>query len=84
MHKPTIPDVIDRFRAYYQRNPLWGSLHVVLADRNTQDSHVDFCIEDARERGDFEGEALARLLRRMSRTQRGKLGTAASRGTRND
>lgn len=28
--KPTIPEVVDRFAAYYARNPAWGSLHVVL------------------------------------------------------
>jgi len=73
--KPKIPDVIERFRAYYQKpgNGAWGSLHIVLDDGNTQDDNVRFCIQAAEERGDTEGAELARLLLRMSRTQRGKI-----------
>lgn len=74
--KPTIPEVLPRIRAYCAKpgNDMGGSLHILLADQNVADSDVDFCINVASERGDTEGEALARTLRLMSRTQRLKLG----------
>lgn len=75
MDKPTIPEVIERFRTYYRApgNGAWGSLHVVLDDGNVRDDHVRGCIEWAIERSDKEGEELARILLRMSKTQRGKI-----------
>lgn len=47
--KPTIPDVIDRFRAYFAQpsNGAWGSLHIVLDDNNVDDDSVRFCIDNA-------------------------------------
>ena len=68
-------EIVETFAAYYHLpgNGAWGSLHIVLADGNVKDDHVDFCIEWARERGDMEGERLARLLRQMSKSQRGRL-----------
>jgi hypothetical protein len=72
--KPTIPEVKDRFRAYYERNPTWGSLHIVLDDGNVETEHVEFCRDWAKREGDAEGEALAEILLRMSQTQRLKLG----------
>ena len=74
--KPTIPEVIERFRAYQERpgNGAWGSLHIVLDDGNVTDSDVAFCIDVARDKGDEEGEALARILLRMSKTQRTTIG----------
>jgi hypothetical protein len=71
--KPSIPEVIGDFAAYYARNPEWGSLHIVLADHNNQDCHADFCIDWARRNRDGDGERLAVILRRMSRTQRERL-----------
>lgn len=73
--KPSLPTVCERFTAYYQRpgNGGWGSLHIILADGNVSDAHVEFCISHAAENGDTEGEALARVLLTMSRTQRRKL-----------
>ena len=71
--KPSIPEVIADFAAYYARHPSWGSLHIVLEDHNNQDCHVDFCVGWARDNRDAEGERLAAILRRMSRTQRGRL-----------
>lgn len=77
--KPTIPEVIDRFRAYQAipGNGAWGSLHVVLDDDNVDDSTVAFCIEYAEKCGDTEGAELARILLTMSRTQRSRLGKIA-------
>lgn len=73
MTKPSILEVIKDFRAYLAQHPEWGSLHIVLADGNTADSHVRFCIDTAREGRDSEGERLARILLTMSITQRRKL-----------
>jgi hypothetical protein len=75
--KPTIPEVIDRFRAYHDANITWGSLHIVLDDGNVRDDDVTFCIEWAREHDDAEGESLGRILLQMSKTQRKKLGDIA-------
>jgi hypothetical protein len=76
MTKPTIPEVLPRFVAYHANNGAWGSLHIVLDDNNVADAHVRYCSEWAREQGDVEGEALAEILLRMSKTQRGKLPTS--------
>jgi hypothetical protein len=73
--KPTIPKVLDRFRAYHAENPVWGSLHVCLEDGN-YDSAA-FCLAWAQRHGDTEGEALARILLTLSRTQRRKLSRIA-------
>lgn len=77
--KPTIPEVIDRFRAYYKLNPAWGSLHVVLDDGNIDDATVRWCRDWAIEHSDPEGAALAEILLRMSKTQRSKIGDKAGR-----
>lgn len=75
--KPTIPEVVERFRAYHRFNPVWGSLHIVLDDGNVSDAHVLFCVAEARSRNDAEGERLALILLEMSRTQRRKLAEVA-------
>lgn len=64
-----------RFNAYYSmpENGVWGSMHIVLDDRNLENHSVDFCIKLAKERGDKEGHELALILRRLSKTQRGKI-----------
>ena len=70
-----MPEVIPLVRAYYAKsgNNVGGSLHIVLEDGNVSDSNVEFCREWAEEREDHDGVALAKLLLRMSRTQRRKL-----------
>ena len=77
LSRPSIPDVLDAFRAYHTEHPMWGSLHIVLADGNVADSHVQFCIGCAQQDGDAEGERLARVLLSMSKTQRLRLGGIA-------
>lgn len=73
--KPTIPEVLDRFAAYYHyHDGWWRSLHLVLDDGNVDDDSVRFCIQVAEEKGDSEGAALGRILLQMSKTQRTKLG----------
>ena len=56
-----------------------GSLHIVLDDQNVKDSHVQFCVEWARDHDDPLGALLAGLLLRMSKTQRTKLGHMITR-----
>ena len=49
-------------RTYYRREPCGGFLHIVLDDGNVEDSHVEFCRDEAREGGDEEAVVLAELL----------------------
>lgn len=77
MSRVTIPEVLERFRAYKRRNGGWASLHVVLDDGNVKNGDVVWCISHAKERGDAEGEALGWVLMVLSRTQRRKLGNVA-------
>lgn len=67
------PELIARFRAYLEDNPVWGSLHIVLSDCNFEDFHVQYVIDRAATEKDAEGLELARLLLRMNKTQRRKL-----------
>lgn len=62
-----------RFKAYHDKNPSWGSLHVVLDDGNTADGFIPSTIEWAKQNDDKEGEELAKILLEMSRTQRIKV-----------
>jgi len=67
--KPSIPDVIARFAAYYKHHPSWGAFHVV-ADGNYADAFVEY----SPWRDDTAEEAALRaVLRAMSKTQRRKL-----------
>ncbi len=79
MGKPTIPEVLARFKAYHKLpgNEAWGALHIVLEDGNIGDDSVRGCIEWASDRGDVEGTDLARILLTMSKTQRVKIGRVA-------
>lgn len=74
--KITLPEVIDGFAAYYRQpgNGAWGSLHCVLDDGNVRDRDVQGCIDSAIEKGDVEGERLARILLTLSKSQRLRLG----------
>ena len=71
----TIPDVIPKLREFMLKpeNGVGGNLHIVLEDGNVSDGDVVFCINNAIERGDKDGEELARMLLKMSKTQRKKL-----------
>ena len=77
----TIPEVVARFAAYYERpgNAAWGSLHIILEDDNVRDADCEHCIKYATEKGDTEGAELAAILLSMSRTQRLKLPAAVAR-----
>lgn len=73
--KPTVDVVEHLVRAYYavHGNEAGGSLHILLDDGNVSDDSVRFCVTSARRQDDEKGEALARVLLRMSKTQRLKL-----------
>ncbi|MGK3995123.1 hypothetical protein [Sorangium sp. So ce1024] len=73
--KPAVPDVAPLVRAYYAlpENGAGGSLHVVLDDRNIETHFVESALERAEASGDADGAALAKVLLRMSKTQRLKL-----------
>ena len=71
--KPTVPQILPFVQALYEVEIVGGSLHIMLDDGNTEDNHVDYCIESAKKRGDVYGELLARALKFMSETQRLKL-----------
>lgn len=72
--KLTIPDVIEKFRAYHQKpgNGAWGLLHVVLDDGNIKDCFVQGCIDDIKKYHPEDTEALelAEILLKLSKTQR--------------
>lgn len=76
--KPTVPEVRPLIERYGSMpgNGVGGSLHIVLDDDNLSDDNVDSCRQHAAQKGDYEGEGLAILLLRMSRTQRSKLSGA--------
>jgi len=77
MSRPTVPDVIERFRSYHRGNPVWGALHVILEAGNFRDKDCRWCAAHAREIGDSEGEALAETLLTMSQTQRRRIADRA-------
>lgn len=77
----TVRDALPLVRRYYALpgNSNGGALHIVLEDYNVQDSNIDFCLKWAEENSDHAGQALALVLRRMSKTQRRKLAGADKR-----
>lgn len=67
------PAVVERFAAYHEKNPAWGSLHIVMEDGNWAPQHIEWCIEWAKQQGDTEGEQLAWMLLAMSRRRGGAI-----------
>lgn len=84
MDRPTVPEVLPLVEAYYRKpgNAVGGVLHIVLDDGNVKDDHVRFCLDEALLDGDEDGAHLARLLLRMTKTQRSKI-VATHRGGEN-
>lgn len=70
-------DLLERFRRYHAKHGAWGPMHVVLDDDNLADDFVTHVIECAQRDDDREGEALARILLSMTKTQRSKIGALA-------
>lgn len=71
--KITIPEVIHLFQEYYDKNRAWGNLHIVLDDYNVDNDSVEFCIKQSIENNDEDGEFLARIMLKMTKTQRLKI-----------
>lgn len=71
--KITVPEVRPLARHVYERHPLGCCLHIVLDDDNVKDDHIRFCIDQAVREGHGDCETLARLMLRMTRSQRGRL-----------
>lgn len=77
-HRPTVPEIQELVDAYYQfpQCEVGGDLHIVLDDGNVEDTHIQWCIENAGVYRDFEPECarlLGRLLLLMTMTQRRKI-----------
>jgi hypothetical protein len=68
----TVPEVIDAARSYYDAHSslAGGNLHILLEDGNVRDSDVQFCIRLTEANRDNSGNALAKKLLLMTRTQR--------------
>lgn len=64
---------LEDFKIYHEREPGWGGLHIVLDDGNFEDDNVDFCLDLSIQMEEFEVYYLARLLQKMSKTQRKKI-----------
>lgn len=43
MRRPTVPEVLPLVRAFLERHPAGGSLHIALDDGNLRDSDLEFC-----------------------------------------
>lgn len=75
--KPTVPEVLPFVRALYRRSAVGCCWHVVLDDRNVEDFFVDVTARDVLSGANGcaaeECRELARVLPRMSCTQRRKL-----------
>ena len=72
-NKPITQEQLDNFKYYKDKNPSWGSLHIVLCDQSIKDADVTYCMNEAERIGDHEGYALAKILLTMSKSQRLKL-----------
>ena len=57
----------------YARHPTGCCLHIVTDDNNIEDSHVQFCVEEAQRSGHPSCERLAEALLEMSLEDRAAL-----------
>jgi hypothetical protein len=73
------PRAIELVQSIYSRGCDKGCLHIVLDDDNIKDKSVEFCIGVAEQAGHADCLELARLLLKLSKTQRIKLGDVARR-----
>lgn len=71
--RPLVGDVLPHARAVYARSCTGCCLHIVLDDDNLEDRNVDFCVMWALEQNHVDCYVLAVMLRRMSRSQRGRV-----------
>lgn len=73
--KLTITVVLPIINAYVAKkgNGVGGNLYIVLSNKNILDEHIEFCLNQAEEKNDADGVNLARVLLKLSKTQRLKL-----------
>lgn len=73
--KPTIPQVLPLVKYYYSLpgHAVGGSLHLVLSEPNYESSSVQYCFERAKDKNDFWGMVLAKVLLKMSPSQRSRI-----------
>jgi hypothetical protein len=71
--KPTIPEVLPLIKEYYKTNLAGGNLHIVLDDGNTNNSHLYYCLEQAKSNSDLLGVQIIEALLLMSNRQRRKI-----------
>jgi hypothetical protein len=73
--KPTITEIIPLLKEYYEidGNGVGGDYHIVLDDDNVENSHVEYCLNEARKKKDKLGIKIGGMLMKMSKTQRRKL-----------
>jgi hypothetical protein len=69
----------ERIRAFMRQHPAGCCLHIVLDDGNLENGFVDYCLEYATTNGHEECMAVAKIVQRMSKTQRKKAWTRFSR-----
>jgi len=65
-------EMLEKFVKYHEipGHGEWGSLHIVMADNNFEDEDVQFCVDDAINKGDFAGEFLGNFLLELNEQQR--------------
>lgn len=68
--RPCVPDVVALAKAYYQRFPVGGNLHVVLDDGNLRLGFVQSCFDVAMKEGDELGATIAYMMLQMTSSQR--------------
>ena len=71
--KPTVPEVLPMVQEIYKKSINGCCLHIALADQNIQNQSIEFCIEQASEKGHDDCKKLGETMLQMSRTQRLKL-----------
>lgn len=71
--KITLPEFRERyedlFNHYHYENGAWGSLHIILADGNIEKRNLVWCLQWAKDEGDWEGYILIQILMLLSATQ---------------
>lgn len=73
-NRPTVDQLRPLVEALYAK-PGGGSgccLHIALDDGNVSDHCIKFCLENAIENGHADCEEIARMMLKMSKTQRSK------------
>lgn len=75
MSRITNEMLIAMINAYYEKdgNSAGGRLHIVLDDLNLESDHIEFCIGQAREAGDWDGVLIGQQLLLLSEAELNQL-----------